>query len=284
MQAAKFRDCCCGSSPLLPHICLYHGLSSAPYTPASTVAFRKAARHRDTGILEVRDTEMGQAVGKDGVSCCVWEKFITWVNTPGVLLQIPLPLWGTTFVGVLLRFYTRVVTVQYSANMVQIGSTVFQVGHWNTKGLWEGCGKYIFFFYSEPHVTAALFRSGFVAQGLWVPHAKSPFFEHRRRTLQDQIDLAPVFLGHSFARKTCIRDFFAIRSFDIWSLLCSIRHRKIFTFNAQVLFSIPWQQTSLIICVLTGLQRDLMWPHGKGRKLIIRWQKNALIVSASTYK
>lgn len=131
------------------------------------------------------------------------------------------------FIGVLLWFYTRVVTVrQYGANMVRIRSTEFQVGHWNTKGLWEGCGKHIFFFYTEMHVTAALFRSRSDAQELWVPHAKSSFFEHRRRTLQDQTDLAPAFLGNRFAHKTCIRDFLAIRSFDLWSFFCSIRYRK----------------------------------------------------------
>lgn len=79
----------------------------------------------------------------------------------------------------------------------------------------EGCGKCLFFFYSQTHRRAALFRSGFVAHGLGVTHAKSPFSEHRRRTPQDQNDLAPVFLGNRFAHKICIRDFLAIRSFNL---------------------------------------------------------------------
>lgn len=51
------------------------------------------------GSLEVREPEMGQAVGKDGVSHCMREKYITWANTQGFLLPIPLPLWGTTSQG-----------------------------------------------------------------------------------------------------------------------------------------------------------------------------------------
>lgn len=79
----------------------------------------------------------------------------------------------------------------------------------------EGCGKHLFFFYLQMHITAALFRSGFVVHGLRVTHAKSPFSEQKRRTPQDQDDLAPVYLGNRFAHKICIRDFLAIRSFNL---------------------------------------------------------------------
>lgn len=131
------------------------------------------------------------------------------------------------FTGVSLQFCTRIMAVQqYGTNMVWIRSAELQVGHWNTKGLGEGCGKRLLFFYSQMHITAALFRGGFVAHGLRVTHAKSPFSEHRRRMPQDQNDLAPIFLGNRFSHKICIRDFLAIRSFNLWSFFCSIRYRK----------------------------------------------------------
>lgn len=108
--------------------------------------------------------------------------------------------------------------------MVQIRSAELQAGHWNAKGSGEGCGK-CFSFSSQTHTTAALFRSGFIACALWVTRAKSSFSEHRR-TPQDQHDLAPASLGNRFPHQICIRDFLAIRSFNLWSFFCSIRYRK----------------------------------------------------------
>lgn len=157
---------------------------------------------------------------------------------------------------------------------------------WNTgslgmeiqKGLGKGCRKCHF---SPPHTRICWqhYSGAGLLHGCY--RCKMPHDGIWRRTLQDQYDLAAGFQGNRFAHKA--RDLRAIRSFRLWSFLVH-KVQKIFTFNMQVLSSVPWQQLALIICVLTGLQRDPMWPQGKGRKLIIRWQKNALIVSTNTYK
>lgn len=80
---------------------------------------------------------------------------------------------------------------------------------------WERLEENLFFSFTERLMTAALFKSGFDMHRLGVTHAKSPFSEPRKKTLQDQDDLAPVFLGNRFAYKICIRDFRAIRSFNL---------------------------------------------------------------------
>lgn len=88
MQAAKSRDCCRGSFPLLPHAVAL-ALFSTRLHPLQELGRLQDAE--TLGSMEAREPETGQAVGKDGACLFVQRKCITLDNTP-VLLQIPFPL------------------------------------------------------------------------------------------------------------------------------------------------------------------------------------------------
>lgn len=114
-----------------------------------------------------------------------------------------------------------------------------------------------------------------------VTDAKCPMMEHGGKRCGTGMTLKQASRATGLLMKP---ETYVQLSHSIFDHFLFHKAQKIFTFNMQVLSSIPWQQLALIIYVLTELQSDPMWPQGKGGKLIIRWQKNALIVSTSTYK
>lgn len=139
--------------------------------------------------------------------------------------------------------------------------------------------------HTHSYMLAALFRSRFVAQGqvycMAATDAKCPMMEYEGEHCRTSMTLQQASRATGLLIKP---ETYVQLGHSVFDHFLFHKVQKIFTFNMQVLSSVPWQQLALIICVLTGLQRDPMWPQGKGRKLIIRWQKNALIVSTNTYK
>lgn len=135
---------------------------------------------------------------------------------------MPRPLWGTTW-GVL-TVPTRVLTVvQYGANMVRIRPLKTKLGI-ETEKYWEGLVENFFFCWEARN--SSIVQDQVCCAKAVSNICKKPLFWTQEENLQDQNDLAPVFLGNRFAYKICIRDFRAIRSFDLWSFFCSIRYRE----------------------------------------------------------